>query len=84
MVALEAMEKTGIRQYDQLMAFYKQRGIKPSFEAKYATITFIEETTDTNQPDCIIYVIDAAAETSPIDPIRNDGPAGIIIVVNKM
>lgn len=85
MLLHEKMQKEGIHKFDQLTEYCKKHGIKPSFEAKHATISFIEDTKGTYRPDYLIYMIDAAANTPPENLTMGAMEATrIITVVNMM
>ena len=85
MILLEKMRKAGIHKYDQVIGYCKEHAIKPSFEARHATVLFIEEATSANPPDYMIYVVDAATKKPPIESVGHDArAASTIIVVNKM
>ena len=85
MILLEKMQKAGIYKYDQVTGYCKEHGVTPSFEARHATVLFIQEATSANPPDYVIYMVDAANEKPPIELFGYDArAASIIIVVNKM
>lgn len=85
MVLLEKMREAEIYKYDQVIGFCKDHHIKPAFEAKHATVTFIEKAMDANQPDYLIYVVDASATTPNISLLgKKAQSACTIVVVNKM
>ena len=85
MILLEKMQKAGIHKYDQVFGYCKEHGIKPAFEARHATVLFIEEATSANRPDYMIYMVDAATKKPPIELLGYDARAtSTIIVVNKM
>lgn len=85
MILLEKMQKAGIHKYDQVFGYCKEHGIKPAFEARHATVLFIEEATSANRPDYMIYMVDAAIKKPPIELLGYDARAtSTIIVVNKM
>ena len=85
MILLEKMQKAGIHKYDQVFGYCKEHGIKPFFEARHATVLFIEEATSANPPDYMIYVVDAATQKPPIElPAYDARATSTILAVNKM
>lgn len=85
MLLLEKMRKAGFHQYDQVIQYCNEHDIRPSFQARDATILFVDEAMKSDRPDYLIYMVDAAAEPAPICLLGNDAQAAkIIIAVNKM
>ncbi|KAK6511507.1 hypothetical protein TWF481_000422 [Arthrobotrys musiformis] len=91
MSTMERLQRNGIQRYDRMTEFFREENIPLSFETRSG----MWEITDSNDPDVVLYVMDAdsaSAEANIIDlGIAGDATIGVlescarfILIVNKM